>query len=93
MIGGLLRQQKEDRLSKVPLLGDIPLIKYFFRRTTKRVTKRSLLIFVRAKIVNPKGGTYYDVEDIRTARTDAADMKLNSDIEILMQKNTTTTLP
>ncbi len=93
MIGGLLRQQKEDRLSKVPLLGDIPLIKYLFRRTTQRVTKRNLRIFVRAKVVNPKGGTYYDVEDVRAARTDAADMKLDSDVEILMQKNATKTLP
>jgi len=93
MIGGLLRQQKEDRLSKVPILGDIPLIKYLFRRTTKRVSKRNLLIFVRAKVINPKGGTYYDVEDVRTARTDAAEMKLDSDVDILMQKNTTKTLP
>ncbi len=45
VIGGLISTQKNARDSKVPLLGDIPLIGAAFRRQVKDDEKTELLIF------------------------------------------------
>ncbi|HAS85435.1 MAG TPA: hypothetical protein DCS31_01350, partial [Candidatus Competibacteraceae bacterium] len=40
-----------DSVSKVPLLGDVPLLGYLFKNTKKGDTKRELLIFVTPQIL------------------------------------------
>ncbi|MBL8247271.1 MAG: type IV pilus secretin PilQ [Candidatus Competibacter sp.] len=51
VLGGVFEQTKRDDVSKVPLLGDIPLLGYLFRNTSKNATKRELLIFVTPQIL------------------------------------------
>lgn len=51
VLGGVFEQTKNDSVSKVPLLGDIPLLGYLFRNTSKSNTKRELLIFVTPQIL------------------------------------------
>ena len=51
VLGGVFEQTKSDGVSKVPLLGDIPLLGYLFRTTSKSNTKRELLIFVTPQIL------------------------------------------
>jgi len=51
VLGGVFEQTKRDDVSKVPLLGDIPLLGYLFRTTGKSDTKRELLIFVTPQIL------------------------------------------
>lgn len=51
VLGGVFEQSKTDNVSKVPLLGDVPLLGYFFRNTKKGDTKRELLIFVTPQIL------------------------------------------
>ncbi|QQS54650.1 MAG: type IV pilus secretin PilQ [Candidatus Competibacteraceae bacterium] len=51
VLGGVFEQTKRDDVSKVPLLGDIPLLGYLFRTTGKSNTKRELLIFVTPQIL------------------------------------------
>jgi general secretion pathway protein D len=46
VIGGLIRDSLDDSVSKVPILGDIPLIGLLFSNTTKRTIKRELMIFL-----------------------------------------------
>ena len=46
VIGGLMEDRKTDDIKKVPLLGDIPLLGYLFRRTNTQNTKTELLIFL-----------------------------------------------
>ena len=55
VLGGVFEQTKNDNVSKVPLLGDVPLLGYLFRNTNKTNTKRELLIFVTPQIL--KNGT------------------------------------
>ncbi len=55
VLGGVFEQNKNDSVSKTPLLGDIPLLGYLFRTTNKTDTKRELLIFVTPQIL--KNGT------------------------------------
>ncbi len=54
VIGGLMRTEERDRLSQVPLLGDIPLLGGLFRKKTKGEVKTDLLIFVTATIVKER---------------------------------------
>jgi general secretion pathway protein D len=51
VIGGLISTQKNSRDSKVPLLGDIPLIGAAFRREVKADEKTELLIFMTPHVV------------------------------------------
>jgi len=46
VIGGLMQDQKTLTVNKVPILGDIPILKYAFSRTTVDKTKTELLIFL-----------------------------------------------
>lgn len=51
VIGGLLKNVKSKGVTKVPLLGDIPLLGLLFQRTTTDKEKIDLLIFITANIV------------------------------------------
>ncbi len=51
VIGGLIGNTKSQNESKVPFLGDIPLIGNLFKETTKSAEKQELLIFVTPHIV------------------------------------------
>jgi len=46
VIGGLMQDEVRDTVSKVPLLGDIPLLGHLFKRTIKEKDKTELLIFL-----------------------------------------------
>lgn len=51
VLGGIYEQITRDEVDKVPFLGDIPLIGYFFRHTLESDERRELLIFVTPKIL------------------------------------------
>jgi len=50
-IGGLVSENKTDSVKKVPLLGDIPGLGYFFTSKTNTKDKTDLLFFVTVHIV------------------------------------------
>lgn len=55
IIGGLMQNQKTQTDSKIPILGDIPLLGAAFKRKAKQTTKTELLIFLTPHIVkDPK---------------------------------------
>lgn len=51
IIGGLMENNKTERDSKIPLLGDIPLLGNLFKRKVKENTKTELIIFLTPHIV------------------------------------------
>ncbi len=51
VIGGLIESRTRDRVSKIPLLGDIPILGYLFKEEHTEVRKMNLLIFITARIV------------------------------------------
>lgn len=54
VIGGLIDETKKDTDYKVPILGDIPIIGYFFRSKTQKMDKKNLYIFITPHIIeNP----------------------------------------
>ncbi|MEA9357931.1 type II secretion system secretin GspD [Bacteriovorax sp. PP10] len=50
-MGGLMRDKESRTVSKVPLLGDIPVLGWLFKNTTKTVEKVNLLFFMTPKIL------------------------------------------
>ena len=50
-LGGIYTQEESSTLTKVPLLGDIPILGFFFRQDLKRNDKRELLIFVTPRVI------------------------------------------
>ena len=51
VLGGIYDQTKIDSISKVPLLGDVPVLGRLFRFESTDTSKRELLIFVTPRIV------------------------------------------
>jgi len=58
VLGGVLETQRRDDQTKVPYLGDIPILGNLFKQTTKRNNKDELLIFVTPKIVREGVNVY-----------------------------------
>ncbi|RTR30201.1 type IV pilus secretin PilQ [Shewanella atlantica] len=52
VLGGIYQQQLINRVSKVPVLGDIPFVGFLFRSTTDENNRQELLIFVTPKIIS-----------------------------------------
>jgi general secretion pathway protein D len=51
VIGGIMQDRTIESVSKVPLLGDIPIVGHLFRETTRRKTKTNLLLFLTPYII------------------------------------------
>ncbi len=66
VLGGLTTKTDSTKVSKVPLLGDIPIVGTLFRKVERTNVKGVLYLFVRAQIIrsmNDKGQT--DFSDIK----------------------------
>lgn len=54
VIGGLMKSSVSEKVSKVPLLGDIPGVGNLFRNTAKQKQKTELVILLRPSVVGDK---------------------------------------
>lgn len=57
VLGGVYENTQSNTVTKVPFLGDLPLVGNLFRRTAKQDDKDELLIFVTPRIVNDNTST------------------------------------
>jgi general secretion pathway protein D len=51
IMGGLTTNDREQQENKVPVLGDIPVFGYLFKKTEWKETKRELVFFLRPKVI------------------------------------------
>ena len=51
VLGGIYQQTERNNETKVPLLGDVPVLGYLFKTTGRESTKTELLVFITPKIV------------------------------------------
>jgi len=51
VIAGLKKDNVQEEVQKIPLLGDIPMFKYIFSNVKKKTTKTELVIFITPTIV------------------------------------------
>lgn len=64
-IGGLIRDNEFESVSKVPLLGDIPLLGALFRFKQKKKEKTNLLIFLTPRIIRDSAGLEIITNEMR----------------------------
>ena len=57
VLGGIYQQSERGTNSKVPILGDIPLLGVFFRSTGRSQEKTELMVFITPKIVADRPAT------------------------------------
>jgi general secretion pathway protein D len=51
VLSGLIRDENEEVVNKIPLLGDIPVLGWLFKNTKTKVRKTNLLVFITPHIV------------------------------------------
>jgi type IV pilus assembly protein PilQ len=51
VLGGIYQQSERNNETKVPLLGDLPVVGYLFKTTGRETSKTELLVFLTPKIV------------------------------------------
>jgi len=51
ILGGLIQEEVTDTQSKIPLLGDIPIIGFLFRSENTTKNKQNLMVFLRPTIL------------------------------------------
>jgi type IV pilus assembly protein PilQ len=54
VIGGIFTQDERNQISKVPLLGDIPVLGYLFQNRVRSTNKTELLVFITPKIITDR---------------------------------------
>jgi general secretion pathway protein D len=55
VLGGLIQDDINDTIKKVPLLGSIPALGRLFRSDSKSRVKRNLLVFLRPTVIRNDG--------------------------------------
>jgi type IV pilus assembly protein PilQ len=56
VIGGIFQQDIGEDVTKIPLLGDLPVVGFMFKNKGIRDEKTELLIFLTPKIITPSFG-------------------------------------
>jgi pilus assembly protein CpaC len=53
IMAGLLQEEQIKTMSKIPLLGDIPILGALFRSTQDDIKEKELVFFITPRIVKP----------------------------------------
>ncbi len=70
VLGGLMRDNDAVVEDKVPLLGDIPFLGYFFKKSRDTTVKSELLIFLTPRVIRNK----FDLERVTAASRQRVDI-------------------
>ena len=65
-IGGLIRDKISESESKVPILGDIPILGWLFRNKSSSIEKTNLILFIKPTIISE----YSDLRNIYHERAE-----------------------
>lgn len=55
VIGGIFTSQEMERLEKVPLLGDIPVLGNLFKQRSRGNERKEMLVFITPRVVSEQG--------------------------------------
>ena len=76
-IGGLISTNFNNGVNKIPILGDIPIIGYLFKQTSKNDTVDNLVIFITAKTISAEGAPVeqiFNSDEVRAFRMKRTDL-------------------
>ena len=69
VLGGLISSSVQSTKDKVPMLGDLPLLGRLFQSQSKITSKKNLMIFVTATIVDPAGNRVHSDDELPFAQS------------------------
>jgi general secretion pathway protein D len=92
VLGGLIDDAVQESVSKVPLLGDIPILGNLFKSTSTTVSKRNLMVFIRPTIIRD-GVTMNKISHKKYQYIRAQQLKRQADGIPLMPNTEGPTLP
>ena len=67
VLAGMIQEQEQNNVQKIPVLGDLPVVGPFFRRTNSSTEKEETVILITPHIVYSKD----QIESIKTNNTDS----------------------
>jgi general secretion pathway protein D len=92
VLGGLIDEDVLQSESKVPLLGDIPVIGHLFRSTNTSKRKRNLMVFIRPTILRD-GGVMNQISQRKYNYIRAEQLQMQDDGISLMPNTAAPALP
>jgi type II secretory pathway component GspD/PulD (secretin) len=97
VIGGLNQTQLVDRVDKVPFLGDIPGLRWLFRRIEKQEQETEVMIFISPRIVRASdavdAGPIHEMHFGRTAGERRIGQLCRTDCQSVPQDDQAAPLP
>ncbi|HEU0204746.1 MAG TPA: type IV pilus secretin PilQ, partial [Burkholderiaceae bacterium] len=54
VLGGIFEQNERTTVTKIPLLGDIPVLGYLFRNKARISDRTELIIFITPRVVSER---------------------------------------
>lgn len=69
VLGGLVYSSVTETKDTVPVIGDIPIVGRLFQSDQKNETKRNLMIFVTATLIDPAGNRVHSDDELPFAQT------------------------
>jgi general secretion pathway protein D len=57
VLGGLLQDQVNDGVTKVPFLGDVPVVGNLFKTRSRERSKTNLMVFLRPVVIRDQAGS------------------------------------
>jgi type IV pilus assembly protein PilQ len=79
VLGGLKTKAESETVTKIPLLGDIPLLGHLFKNTVKQDTTSTLLVFITPSVIR-------SAEDMDRSMQGALDERLKDHRSALSQE-------
>lgn len=92
VLGGLIDEDIQESVSKVPLLGDIPILGNLFKSTSTSKRKRNLMVFLKPTIVRD-AATMNSISHRKYNYIRALQLKRQQDGVSLMPNTRTPTMP
>ena len=68
VLGGLVQSEIQQEKDTVPIIGDVPIIGRLFQSENKTETKRNLMIFVTATMIDPAGNRVHSDDELPFAQ-------------------------
>ncbi len=83
-IGGLIRDRKETVDKQIPLLGDIPILGYLFKRKTENLSKTETIVVITPHIVDLRSAEIIqrEMDKVNKHNTDPFGPVDNSSVDI-----------
>ena len=78
-IGGLIQDQQIETVTKVPCLGDIPVLGWFFKSRSEEVRKTNLIVFIRPRIITTREEAADLSRDVKDRFDDTRELRGNTE--------------